>query len=291
VVDRPSPRLEARPAAGHSYRPDTVSDGWSTDLMTMRLASVRGYGHRADGRPREDDAVAKYHEPTGALVFAVADGVSAAEHPHIGATVACRTAVDAVIAHLGPRLDGGPPVVGWEEVIRAVHWKLCRDAADLTRVVDPDVRVAERLFATTLVVGTVTPTARGLSVVLAQVGDSSAWLLWPGGRYESLLAHKTNEGPGPASSAVFALPRLPSSVVPTQVELPYQAVLLVGTDGFGDPLGDGTGHVGRLFASNLERPPAPGAFAHVLDFSRETFDDDRTLLAVWHRARLEERSG
>jgi hypothetical protein len=268
-----------------------VADGWSTDRVTVRLASVRGYGHRANGRPREDDVVAKHHEPTGALVFAVADGVSAAEHPHIGATVACRTAVDAVIAQLDARAPGRPPVVSWDEVIRAVHWKLCRDAAALTEAAEHDVRVAERLFATTLVVGTVTPTARGLDVVLAQVGDSTAWLLWPGGQYESLLAHKSNDRPGPASSAVFALPRLPSSLVPTQLELPYPTVLLVGTDGFGDPLGDGSGPVGRLFAANLERPPAPGALAHVLDFSRETFDDDRTLLAVWHRGRLAERSG
>jgi hypothetical protein len=30
--------------------------------------------------------------------------------------------------------------------------------------------------------------------------------------------------------------------------------------------------------------PLPGrALAHLLDFSRETFDDDRTLVALWPR--------
>jgi hypothetical protein len=58
-------------------------------------------------------------------------------------------------------------------------------------------------------------------------------------------------------------------------------VLLVGTDGFGDPLGDGDGKVGQLFAEHLKMPPPPRALAHLLDFSRETFDDDRTLLAIW----------
>ncbi|MGH3832079.1 MAG: hypothetical protein ACRDRS_16810 [Pseudonocardiaceae bacterium] len=58
-------------------------------------------------------------------------------------------------------------------------------------------------------------------------------------------------------------------------------VLLVGTDGFGDPLGDGSGLVGDLFREVLASPPPPLGLAHALDFSRETFDDDRTLLVVW----------
>jgi hypothetical protein len=39
--------------------------------------------------------------------------------------------------------------------------------------------------------------------------------------------------------------------------------------------------VGQLFAEHLHIPPPALAFAHLLDFSRETFDDDRTLVAVW----------
>jgi hypothetical protein len=65
--------------------------------------------------------------------------------------------------------------------------------------------------------------------------------------------------------------------------LAHGEVLLIGTDGFGDPLGDGTGPVGAHFAVRLARPRPPIAFAHDLDFSRETFDDDRTLLAIWPR--------
>lgn len=49
----------------------------------------------------------------------------------------------------------------------------------------------------------------------------------------------------------------------------------------GDPLGDGDGRVGALFARHLAVPPTPLRLAHVLDFSHETFDDDRTLVAVW----------
>jgi len=38
-----------------------------------------------------------------------------------------------------------------------------------------------------------------------------------------------------------------------------------------------------LLADCLRTPPPPRAFAHVLDFSRETFDDDRTLVSIWPR--------
>ncbi len=40
---------------------------------------------------------------------------------------------------------------------------------------------------------------------------------------------------------------------------------------------------GQLFAEYLQAPPPPRAFAHLLDFSRETFDDDRTLVAIWRQ--------
>jgi hypothetical protein len=34
---------------------------------------------------------------------------------------------------------------------------------------------------------------------------------------------------------------------------------------------------------NGTEPPSLGEFAHAMDFSRETFDDDRTLVAVMPR--------
>ncbi|WP_207544239.1 hypothetical protein, partial [Mycobacterium alsense] len=64
-------------------------------------------------------------------------------------------------------------------------------------------------------------------------------------------------------------------------------VLLIATDGIGDPLGTGQGGVGNLLRDVLTRPCPPSLieFAHAMDFSRETFDDDRTLVAVWPRGK------
>lgn len=77
--------------------------------------------------------------------------------------------------------------------------------------------------------------------------------------------------------------RVPRTVEPIVVDLHPGEVLLIGTDGFGDPLGTGEGGVGNLFRQLLgqARPPSQLEFAHALDFSREAFDDDRTLVAVW----------
>jgi hypothetical protein len=47
------------------------------------------------------------------------------------------------------------------------------------------------------------------------------------------------------------------------------------------PLADGGGEVGVTLARELSRPPDVVDFARLLDFSRSTYDDDRSLIAVW----------
>ncbi|WP_405669582.1 hypothetical protein [Streptomyces sp. NBC_01530] len=56
---------------------------------------------------------------------------------------------------------------------------------------------------------------------------------------------------------------------------------MVATDGFADPLADSRNLVGDFFAEHLANPPNAHDFAYLLDFSRELYDDDRTMLAVW----------
>jgi hypothetical protein len=114
------------------------------------------------------------------------------------------------------------------------------------------------------------------------------------GAYAALLPGKAGAGDGADAAdqvldnAVLApLPALAAQPETALVRLSPQHVLLVGTDGFGDPLGDGDGLVGQLFARELAAPPSPLWYAHLLDFSRETFDDDRTLVAVWPQPRAE----
>lgn len=276
VVDIPIYDFESRPARCRDYVPDTIFDGWSSDHFTVRVASVRGYAHRYHGTPRQDHAEAAIHEQSGACIFAVADGVSSASHSHTGAAAACHTAVDVIRW----QLDNGHSIIDWNQVVGVTARELMRTAARVMRQRDPEPSAAEALIATTLTAGCVMPAPDGAAGAMVQIGDSGAWILHED-TYCPLLAQKHDDPSGVVSSAVSPLPRVPSPITPVAYRLMPGSVLLIGTDGFGDPLGSGEGQVGDLFAKHLRVPPPARGLAHVLDFSRETFDDDRSLVAIW----------
>jgi hypothetical protein len=280
VIDEPIFDFEPKPPASKFYRPDTVFDGWSTDDFIVRMASVRGYSHRYSGLPRQDAAEIAYHPGSGAVLFAVADGVSSARESDIGATKACEVAVDVLRWQLGSRRGK----TNFAEVVEITADRIIRHAAHVFRPATPDPAVIEDQFATTLVVGYLLPDVDGAVVSMIQIGDSSAWVLQDG-RYHPVLGQKHDPQTEIISSAVSSLPQIPEHVTPVDLRVHANGVLLIGTDGFGDPLGDGDGKVGRLFARHLGTPPSARALAHLLDFSRETFDDDRALVAVWQRPR------
>ena len=59
-------------------------------------------------------------------------------------------------------------------------------------------------------------------------------------------------------------------------------VLVLMTDGIGDPLRDGAGQVGRLPGGHVgDARRSPLEFAAQVDFTRKSHDDDRTAVAVW----------
>ena len=262
------------------FRPDVVIDGWSTEAMTVRGVSQRGHLHRYNGTPRQDD-FAVHRLADGRVIVLVADGVSAAPQSHIGASAVIRQAAEWLNSHLGR--DVGH--TDWVALFRSTAWALNERAQALLGLDEPDPVRAEEQLATTLVCVVIEPAQAGeLRAYLVGAGDSVAWLLSEG-EFIEVLAGKTVSVSGIASSAVVGLPRVPAEVVPAVVEVAEGDVLLIGTDGIGDPLGTGHGGVGNLFREVLTRPAVPSLieFAHAVDFSREAFDDDRTLVAVWPR--------
>jgi serine/threonine protein phosphatase PrpC len=266
---------------------DIECEGWSTERFALRAASVRGDSHRwpRRARPRQDCVRATVHEQTGILAFAVADGVSGATHSELGSREACRAALDMLIE----QLSRGVPLDLVAVVRHAVErlYELARWRLELRSTDSVAGRDVSNLFATTLVTGLVLPTPEGAVVELCRVGDSGAWVLdrvrepYDARLFVPLFATKTGSGRKFVSNQVAALPQIPAQLEVNRVRLAEQDTLLIGTDGFGDPLGDGDGAFGALFAQHLRTPPTPLWLAHVLDFSRDTFDDDRTLLAVW----------
>lgn len=287
TVGSPSPAVEpsaiATAYSSLPFRPDVVIDGWSTDAMTVRGVSQRGHMHRYNGAPRQDD-FAVHQLPDGRVIVLVADGVSGAPQSHIGASTATKQSAEWLHTNLGQDVAN----TDWLGLLKSAAWAITERAQTLLGLDAPDPVRAEEELATTLVCAVIEPTGpRTLRAHLVSAGDSAAWLL-SAGEFIEVVAGKTVPAAGVASSAVVGLPRLPPEVTPIVVDIADNDVLLIATDGVGDPLGNGQGGVGNLFRDVLTRPSVPSLieFAHAVDFSRETFDDDRTLVAVWPRKHI-----
>lgn len=287
VVGSPSPPVEPSTIAADyrslPFRPDAVIDGWSTDAVTLRGVSLRGHLHRYNGAPRQDD-FALHHLPDGRVIVLVADGVSGAAQSHIGASTATRQAAEWLHAQLGDDIAD----TDWLGLLKSTAWALNERAQTLLGLAEPDPVRAEEQLSTTLMCAVIEPTGTGaLRAHLVGAGDSAAWLL-SSGQFIQILGGKAESESGIASSAVVGLPRVPTEVTPVVIDVMGDDVLLIATDGIGDPLGTGQGGVGNLFRDVLTKPCPPSLleFAHAVDFSRETFDDDRTLVAVWPRKQV-----
>jgi serine/threonine protein phosphatase PrpC len=275
VIGKPAPAVQARLPACDPYRPDTVIDGGCAFGLTVRAASVRGLGKRWGGGPRQDDICLGLHEPTRTLIAAVADGVSGAARSDLAAALVVRQAVAA----LSRQLDAGR-APDWKEVFGHAAWALVEEHRRASADPQAGVEQAAATLSTTLLLAAVSTPVEGSSLVqLASVGDSPALRL-SRRRFHSLLGEQ-ELSEGLIGGSVQALPRAAREVRVTRCELDSTSVLLLCTDGFSLPLAGGGGEVGAVFARELARPPEIVDFARLLDFSRNTYDDDRSLIAIW----------
>ncbi len=283
TIGEPAPAVDVRLARASPYRPDTIADGGTVFGLDVRAASVRGLQKRYLGGPRQDDFCLLAHDASGTLLVAVADGVSGAPRSDLAAALAVRHAVAAAAR----QLDAGAVTLDWSEVFEQAAWALIeehRRGADASAGVD---EVAASL-ATTLLVAAVDGAApaelddtdsREVHAQLAAVGDSPAFVL-RGGSFTPIVG-ETQSDDGLLGGGVQALPRAARAVEPADCALVAGDVLLLCTDGLALPLAGGTGDVGLTLARELARPPDVVDFARLLDFSRSTYDDDRTLVAIW----------
>jgi serine/threonine protein phosphatase PrpC len=271
TIGEPAAAIEPILAGADPYRPDTIADGGSAFGLTVRAASVRGLYKRYTGGPRQDDICLRLHADTGTLIAAVADGVSGAPRSDLGAALAVRYAAAAVAR----QLDGDRSSLDFGPVFEQAAWALVEEHRRAGGDAGAGVEEASASLATTLLVAAV----RGSEVDVAAVGDSPAFVL-KGRDYDALVGSQQSVD-GFVGGGVEALPRSAGAVQVSHRSLDPGAVLLLCTDGVALPLADGTGEVGRAFARELARPPDVVDFARLLDFSRSTYDDDRSLVAVW----------
>jgi serine/threonine protein phosphatase PrpC len=279
VVRHAEPKLDA----GNSpYRPDTAVDGGTGHGLTLRAASVRGRAKRFHGKTREDDFCLLASTARRAIIIAVADGMGTATRSGLGAALAVRHAVQSVEEQLAERT---PDALDWPKIFNRAAAALVvehrrqgggesydRPDRDETREVSHDL-------GTTLTIAVVEPSGEGrASASVAAIGDSPVYRL-AAGRYELLVGERETDEDF-STSSVIALPYLPQPEV-RDIRLEADEVLLVCTDGFSEPLGGGNSDVGRLFARELAVPPPLPSWSYLVDFAKATYDDDRTLVAVW----------
>jgi Protein phosphatase 2C len=285
TIGEPAPAVEPRFAAADPYRPDSIADGGTVLGLTVRAASVRGLSKRYQGQPRQDDLCLRVDKPRRTLIAAVADGVSGAARSDLAAALVVRHAAAALARQLDDpsrELDGDPPAADadWREVFEQAAWALVEEHRRHAGEPEAGIEEAGASLATTLVVAAITPLEEGgARARLAAVGDSPAFIVRDR-RFEPVFG-STQEGDGLLDPLVEALPRAVHTVIDRDVMLEPGSVLLICTDGLALPLAGGNGEVGATFARELRRPPDVIDFARLLDFSRSTYDDDRTAVAVW----------
>ena len=283
AVGSEPPRLDAKAIRSADfrltpYRPDSLVDGWEAGPFQVRAASVRGDAHRYYGVPRQDDMTVAWDAEAEVLVIVVADGVSAAPYSQVGASVACRYAVECLLRQ--PLVDQPPD---WVEVLEGCAWAMIEAGQRLRSLPRPDPVRAEQDLATTLCVARVIATETGVDVRAMSVGDSGLGVVRDN-QILSLLGAKAPPVDGITDTAVVALPRIPAPPATGEWLLSANETLLVATDGLWDPIGAGTGDVARFIVDALGPDlPDQADFLRVVDLYKETHDDDRTLVAVRRR--------
>ena len=214
------------------FRPDVVIDGWSTDAHDRAWQCRNADTCTATTARRVKTTSRLHHLADGRVIALVADGVSAAPQSHIGASTAIRQATDWLHSNLGDDIAN----TDWSALLKSAAWALTERAQTLLGLDAPDPVRAEEQLATTLVCAVIEPIgSRTLRAYLMGAGDSVAWLL-SAGQFVEILAGKTVPASGIASSAVVGLPRVPTDLTRAVVDVADDDVLLIATDGIGDPL-------------------------------------------------------
>ena len=261
-----------------AYRPDSTVDGWAAGPFVVRGASVRGDSHRYYGIARQDEMGLAWDEEAKLLLITVADGVSAAPLSHLGASTACRYALECLLRNGSASRDPD-----WRDLLDGCAWALVDTWQRLDSLPNPDPAAAERQLATTLCVAVISERDDGTDGAIVRavaVGDSGLAVLREG-RIVSLLGGKAPTSDGIVEVGVVPLPRVPDHPATGEWAIGPEETLLIGTDGVWDPVGDGEGAVARLLIDALGRElPSRADYLRVVDFCRETYDDDRTLVAV-----------
>lgn len=265
---------------------DTALDFLTVGSLEVRACSSRGWSHRYKGTPRQD----AYSILVGddVLVVAVADGVSEGDYSQVAADTAARATVKLAANDIAKN-----GAVDWSLLARRVSLRIVEEAeyrqiapsAAPETDINDRVRAVRSKMSTTLIAAVLkrSPTHNGVEAEISVIaGDSAAYQILNGSDVLTPVGGGKELGGSISSTSVKPLPG-PANPRAATIFLQPGEMLILGTDGLGDPAGDGSNDFGRELANRWKTPPTIDQFLLDINVYRRSFDDDRTAVAVWLR--------
>lgn len=247
--------------------PDITAAKLRVDTLEVRAVSFRGTAHELFGEPRQDSFAFAAND--GWVVLIVSDGIGSCEHSHHGSAAAVNTVATAIESgDLDPQ-DGS-------SVLRTAA-AACHETAET-------LLVASNSVSATLTVAAVERTSQDdgtRHAIIHVVGDSPALLLEP---RNAVWTYLTPTDDGPSNVVRSWVPDRASEYVSFGVTLPAASVLVLASDGFTTPLGDGSGPLGADLAARWG-VRARELFPFMVDLSFHAYHDDKTVVALWNPGR------
>lgn len=259
-------RNPTAPAAArfHLTPPDISAAQRHVDGVELRGVSFRGTAHEFFDEPRQDSFAFAANDQW--VVLAVSDGIGSCKSSHHGSAAAV-TAIAAAVetGALDPQ-DGAEVLV---------------TAADAGRQAAEALVLPTDSVSATLTVAAVerTPQDDGSRQAIIHVaGDSPALLLNP---VDARWTYLTPQDDGPSNVVRSWVPDRAHEYVSFGIQLPAAAVLVLASDGFTTPLGDGRGPLGADLAARWGSGPRD-LLSFLVDLSFNAYHDDKTVVALWN---------
>lgn len=246
--------------------PDIAAAKLRVDDLELRGVSFRGTAHDLFDEPRQDSFA--FAATDDRVVMIVSDGIGSCELSHHGSAAA----VNAIAAAVG---SGDLDPEDGALVLNA--------AAEAGRGIAGELGVSSKSVSATLTVAAVerAPQQDGSRhAIIHVVGDSPALRLDPA---SATWTYLTMVDDGPINHVRSWVPGRAAEYVSFGVTLPPGSVLVLASDGFTTPLGDGSGPLGKDLAGRW----ALGArelLPFLVDLSFNAYHDDKTVVAMWNPA-------
>ncbi|GAA3696269.1 hypothetical protein GCM10022224_072390 [Nonomuraea antimicrobica] len=276
VVVGPEPRRIAvhLPWSTTSADAGLALDGGLVKGTTVRAATVRGRTHSFRGETRQDAYGVRLSSDERWVIAVVADGLGSARHAEIASTVAVGAALDGIDCAL--RSGERPQNWDWKTVLAYVSDTVRRTTESLgsPRPGTNTERAPSARPGTTLTVAVLPSEGEG-QAVCAAVGDSPA-ILVTGGQWQALAC-----GRGGGDNVTAAIP---GDLADIQVQVfSWRAgdLLVLSSDGFAAGVAGGQTPLAQRLSQTWRTPPSLLDFVREVDFRLSTFDDDRTVVAIW----------